>query len=804
MAGNERGFLAVILHAHLPYVRHPEYEEALEENWLYEAITETYVPLLLALDRLLADGIDFRLTFSITPTLAFMLSDPLLQSRYLRKLERQRELAEKEVARTKSDPALAPLACMYRRLFATVDDAFTGRYRRNLLGAFRRLQDLGKVELIASAATHGYLPLLAMNEAAVRTQIRLGVEHHRLTFGRQPNGFWLPECGYSPGLDRLLAEQGVRFTILESHGVTRAEERPRYGVHAPLYCPSGVAAFGRDPDSSRQVWSSAEGYPGDFDYREFYRDIGYELDAGYLGSCIHPDGIRIDTGLKYYRITGKTERKEPYVPERAEQKAEMHAAHFLTERLKQFERLAGMMDRKPLVVAPYDAELFGHWWFEGPRWLEHLIRKIAGQDTLRLITLTEYLARYPVNQVATPCLSSWGDKGFSDVWLNERNQWIYPHLHTAAEDLSRLVPAHGRQEGIIFRALNQAARELVLAQASDWAFMIHSGRMEPYAESRVRRHVTRFREICKQVEAGAIHQTWLAEIEAQDHIFPDLNVIQDFGAPSRFQAGAVLRHAARFPAPARPAPLHVVMLSLEEDGFGSEDSTNGFPFLAAALREFGVCVSIVALGGVPAKIAGEIPVYRIGLPDAKGSNGLRGAERVAALNRAAIEALRETGSPDILHTHGWQTALAIVYLKTQPERYPGLAALRAVLTLASARDQGLLPAQEWERLGLDSNLFSPEGLEFYGKVNLLKGGVLFADAVTAASPESAEKMRSMEFGYGMEGIFERRARAFQGIRHGTDSLSWRRCAREYLALYRELLGAGCCNAAKSDGPLELP
>jgi 1,4-alpha-glucan branching enzyme len=403
----EEGYLAIVLHAHLPFIRSPQNENPLEERWLHEAATEAYIPLLLVLEDLLEDGIDFRLTFSISPTLSAMLDDPLLQSRYSTALDRLVEFAEKEVARTKSDASLQPLARMYRTFFLRVRDAFVNRYGRNVLNGFRRLAALGKIDLMTTAATHAYLPLLSINESSVISQIHIGMEHHRRVFGSRPKGFWLPECGYYPGVDELLRAEGVWFTILETHGITRAANRPRYGVYAPLYTPSGVAAFGRDPESSRQVWSADEGYPGDYDYREFYRDIGHELDLEYVRPYILPDGVRVDTGIKYFRITGKGGRKEPYVPEWAEAKAERHAEHFLSERVQQIHRLASFMDRKPVVVAPYDAELFGHWWFEGPQWLNHLIRKIAtGRHGIRLITLPEYLEEFPDNQMAAPSIGS--------------------------------------------------------------------------------------------------------------------------------------------------------------------------------------------------------------------------------------------------------------------------------------------------------------------------------------------------------------------------------------------------------------
>jgi 1,4-alpha-glucan branching enzyme len=517
-------YLAFVLHAHLPFVRHPEYEGSLEEHWLFEAITDTYIPLLLVLENLVADRIDFRLTFSLTPTLASMLADPLLQSRYLRRLDLQIELAEKEVQRTHAQPGFNALARMYHQRFLQVRDVFLYRYNQNLLQAFTHLQELGNVEIVASAATHGYLPLLSVNPSAVRAQIRVGIDHHTQVFGRKPKGFWLPECGYYPGVDELLRERGIRYTILETHGITHADPRPTYGVYAPLYCPSGVAVFGRDPESSKQVWSSIEGYPGDFDYREFYRDIAYDLDFDYVKPYIHPTGIRTDSGIKYYRITGSGNHKEVYVPERAEKKAVIHAENFLFNRERQIDFLASVMDRKPIIVAPYDAELFGHWWFEGPRWLNHVIRKIAsGQGMIRLITLSEYLEEYPINQVSTPSISSWGDRGFSEVWLNRSNDWIYPQLHRAAELMENMTRNHPKAKGITRRALNQAARELLLAQASDWAFMLKSGIMTEYATGRTKTHLLQLDRLFQEIEGAGIDKAWLSLIESRDNIFPGID-----------------------------------------------------------------------------------------------------------------------------------------------------------------------------------------------------------------------------------------------------------------------------------------
>ena len=333
----------------------------------------------------------------------------------------------------------------------------------------------------------------------------------------------------------MLSEHGIQYTILETHGITRAETRPRYGVYTPICCPSAVAAFGRDPESSKQVWSSVDGYPGDYDYREFYRDIAYDLDLDYVKPYIHQDGIRMDTGFKYFRITGKNDHKEVYVPQWAERKAEIHAGNFMFNRQKQVEYLASVMDRKPVVVAPYDAELFGHWWFEGPRWLDYLIRKIHGeQETIRLITLSDYLEEYPVNQVVTPSASSWGYNGFHETWLNGKNDWIYPHLHQGARIMEALAKNHPRAKGLKLRALKQAARELLVAQASDWAFMMHAGAMAEYGTQRTKMHLWRLNQLKNQIERQAVDEPWLSSIESQNNIFPwiDCGAFCDHGRAS--------------------------------------------------------------------------------------------------------------------------------------------------------------------------------------------------------------------------------------------------------------------------------
>ena len=521
----EKGYLAFVLHAHLPFVRHPEYDEFMEEDWLFEAITETYIPLIDVYDALIDDGIDFRITMSITPPLCEMLSDPLLQERYLRHLGKLIDLANREVQRTRTDAAYHRSAVMYAERFARARHVFEERYGRNLLNAFRRFQDMGKLEILACPATHAFMPFLVTPEA-VHAQVAVAQANYVKHFGRPPRGMWLAECAYFPGLDVELRHQGIRYFFVDTHGVICGTPRPVYDVFAPVYCDSGVAAFARDIESSKQVWSSKEGYPGDHDYREFYRDLGYDGHYDYVQPYLHEDGVRRNLGIKYHKITGEVDlgQKQPYDPQVAWEKTAEHAGNFVFNRQLQINWLHDEMGKAPIVISPYDAELFGHWWFEGPDFLNFVLRKTAcDQDEIRLITPSEYLHENPVHQIVTPSYSTWGDKGYAEVWINGTNDWIYRHLHESERRMVRLANDHPDATGLLRRALNQAARELMLAQSSDWAFIMTTGTMVPYAEKRTRDHIHRFNGIFLQIVEERLEENWIADLEWKDSIFYEMD-----------------------------------------------------------------------------------------------------------------------------------------------------------------------------------------------------------------------------------------------------------------------------------------
>ncbi len=514
-------WLNFVLHAHLPFVRHPEHARFLEEEWLYEAITETYIPLLLEFEALERDGLPFRVTMSLTPPLCEMLADELLQQRYVNHINRLRELAEKECSRLKDDPRFCHLAAMYRNRFEICHRKFES-LGRNLLNGFRHFQRTGRLEIITCGATHGFLPNLRQSRRSIEAQLEVAVANYRKHFDVDPWGIWLGECGYYPGLDRQIKAAGLKYFFTDTHGILQGDPPSPKGCYAPIETPAGVFCFARDPESSKAVWSADEGYPGDFRYREFYRDIGFDLGMDYIKPYIHPMGLRTHTGIKYFRITGKDVEKQPYVESWARDAIEQHAENFLFNRDLQVDHLDRFLDTPANIVCPYDAELFGHWWYEGPQWLGAVMRKACTRPhKIELASPRDYLARHAAPK-SSPAFSSWGAGGYAEVWLNGTNDWIYPHLHHAG-DLMRETANLPEQGDLDRRARNQMARELLLVQSSDWAFIMKTGTMVEYATKRTKVHIHNILELERQIQSNRIDGGFLANLEATNNIFPEID-----------------------------------------------------------------------------------------------------------------------------------------------------------------------------------------------------------------------------------------------------------------------------------------
>lgn len=496
-----QGDLLLVLHAHLPFVKEPEHEDFLEEHWIFEALTECYLPLLDLFWRLEEDGVPYGIALSLSPTLIAMLDDPMLRSRYEHYLARRQALLARVREHYKQQHEYDGALGLYERRLESIRRRFIS-LKGDVVGAFAEIAKEGSLELLTCALAHPVLPLL--DEASQRAQIDASLRFFTERFGAPPAGFWLPECAYTPGLEKLLT--GIKYTFVDSHALTRAAPRAVYGPFAAAVTPDKMVLFARDMDTSKQIWSREEGYPGDPEYRDFYRDVGFDLPLEVIGDFLPPSSngpLRSPTGIKLHRITGRAqESKQAYQPARAMLRAEQHAAHFVQSRFQLAADLRNRLQRAPLFVAPFDAELFGHWWFEGPTFLEHLLRLLAKEGRLRALTPSKALQSQTPLQLLRPPASSWGEGGLFQVWTDPEN---ITHL-SRCQQLSQRV-----QRAPAGAARAQAAKELALAQSSDWPFMIHGKTNVFYARQRQREHLEAATRCLQMAEQGVIDEAFLQD-----------------------------------------------------------------------------------------------------------------------------------------------------------------------------------------------------------------------------------------------------------------------------------------------------
>lgn len=534
---------ALALHSHLPYVlHHGRWPHG--SDWLCEAALDTYLPLIEVLRGLEAEGVPAPLTIGVTPVLANQLASPAFVA------EMEAFFAQRLLA---CDEAPASLATTGEGHLLPVVDFWRERVGRlrglyhaiggDILAALRSLQDDGRLEIITSAATHGFLPLLARDES-IRLQLAVGRAEHRRLFGRASEGVWLPECAYRPrgawhpwptapragirrGIEEHLSDARFRYFFADSHMASAGRPLGIYGdpgdsavgmVHRSPYkayqvahprAAESVAALVRDPRSSMQVWSRFQGYPGDGSYLEFHK-------------------MRWPGGLKLWRVTGSDVDlggKEPYDPDTALRRARDHAEHFagLLGEIAESERER----RDGVIVAPFDTELFGHWWFEGPDWLGSVYRAVAREPRgIRPVTASRHLAEHPARQPVRFPSGSWGANGDFSMWLNDATVWTWERLWPLEETFWDVAPA-ALAEPAARPVLEQAARELLLAQASDWQFIISTGAASDYAERRFREHCDDAQSLLDALapEAGdrlAQAQSRAEELARRDQVFPDV------------------------------------------------------------------------------------------------------------------------------------------------------------------------------------------------------------------------------------------------------------------------------------------
>ncbi|HYO30058.1 MAG TPA: 1,4-alpha-glucan branching protein domain-containing protein [Thermomicrobiales bacterium] len=551
MTTSTTGAFTFVLHSHLPYARMAGMWPHGEE-WVHEAIAETYLPLLRAFDELSEEGVPWSLTLGITPILGEQLADPLIAANFRTYAAERAAWAAEDVERfdRSGDATMRDLARHAHHWYARSLTDFRDRSGSDLLAGFRRHQTAGNLDISTSAATHGYLPLLS-RDSSVHAQLRTGVRAYERRFGQQPTAIWLPECAYRPaqetpdgrrvGIERFLAEERLRVFFSETHTVeggrpvgkaageaigpyagqkryTLVPDAEVYGEGTTTYRPywvgdalGEVAVLARNNRTGLQVWSAAYGYPGDGAYREFHKK-----DTA--------------SGMRYWGVGGRDVGlgdKPLYNPAVAAERVLSHADHYVRLVEDLLSAYHGATGEPGVISAAYDTELFGHWWFEGVDWLKGVLRGLATSTTVELSTASRIIEQHPPDRLIALPESSWGSNGDHSTWLNDETAWLWPLIHADERRMETLVEANGDAVGDRERLLNQAARELLLLQSSDWPFLITTGQAKEYAIERFTEHHARFERLAGIVERGAPLEgddlAVLADLEERDNPFPAID-----------------------------------------------------------------------------------------------------------------------------------------------------------------------------------------------------------------------------------------------------------------------------------------
>lgn len=559
------GSFCLVLHGHLPYVlRHGVWPHG--EDWLYEAAAETYLPLLAVLDECERMQGNPRLTLGLTPILLEQLAHDHFKTgfdHYLRERLERAQADRKEFQRA-GEAHFAHLAELWTEFYHRTAAQFAD-IARDIPRAFALRQAHGSIEILTSAATHAYLPLL-YEDSCVRAQLRAGVCTSQRVLGFAPTGIWLPECAYRPpgrwqppipwgvprdrpGVEQLVADQGLTHFFVEhrlmeesrSEWVNNSgwqkvdwQEALKYpnrgwrSVHEPAWVssdggrPERTAAFARDPQICEQVWSGMIGYPADGLYLEFHKKHGERR------------------GLRYWKVTdhrANLDAKQPYRPEDIAGKIYEHARHFCASVKRRLSDYRARTGRPGVVVACFDAELFGHWWFEGPRFLRDVILTLNAEPEVEVCTTAEYLERHPPDKAVALPEGSWADGGDHRVWVNDKVNWMWEVEYRCEALFGKLTyNLAWRQRPPVREMLEKAGRELLLLQASDWPFVIARGQAVDYGIKRFIQHVGRFECLADIAERLADDSGYLgklsdteqfevADADIHDVVFPaiDLN-----------------------------------------------------------------------------------------------------------------------------------------------------------------------------------------------------------------------------------------------------------------------------------------
>ncbi|MDR2942932.1 MAG: DUF1957 domain-containing protein [Treponema sp.] len=519
--------ISFVLEAHVPFVREHRKDDDLsqdgEEGRFFEYVSETLLPLLGVLDRLESDHVPFCIGLAVSPILMFLLGDEHLQNKYLHYTDKQIEFGKQEIERTAGNAEMNRLAHAYYDALLERRIAYTERYEKNILKAFDFYRRKGKVEILASSATNAFLPFIAHNAETLQAQMEIPAGGYRRYFGNSPQGFWLTALGWTSAIEPYLRAYNFLYTIVDSHGLLYGNPPPEKGSFLPVKTHNGTFVLARDFYAVREI----EKISNDELYLDNTRDVGYELPPSAVSLFLSAEGERHKTGYRYWAraYNGKNGSDTVYNPQAVSGRITEHARAFLENTIARLEFASKHMEETPVSLYANNAGIFGGLWREGPQFIESLFRMGAGYRELKFVTPSDYIFSQKLNslQVVAPEFSSCGVNGYAETWLDTSNDWIYRHLTRSMERMTELAERFPDDTGLKERALNQAAREILLAQSSDWACLLHRQESTEFARNNAENALRNFTTIYEALGSNYISTEWLTTLERRHNIFPNIN-----------------------------------------------------------------------------------------------------------------------------------------------------------------------------------------------------------------------------------------------------------------------------------------
>lgn len=514
---------ALHLLLHQGYFRDINNSESDKNQLLFYAISQTYLPLLNMFANLESDGINFKLGLTITPSLCTLLTDPVVQQSYIEWLDKLILLGEAEIKKHEGNPETQELAKEYLRTCKRNKRDFVETFNQDILSKFAYYAHKGNIELFASAATNCFLPHYIDLKEAIHAQVEAGLIAHKSFFNLAPEGFWLPNLGYTPGLEQILRSYGLNYAIIETHGLLFSTPPSKNGIFSPVRSENSFAFFGRDPYAEKEIMGD-EGYIHNEIYRNEENDIGFESDIEELTAILAQNKERVSTGYKYFSKASENIEKKQYDIEKARQQADKDAQDFLAKKIDLLHKAAELSEEDEVsLVATFDASLFGEKWFEGIDWLERFFRHASKQEEINIENCSDLAKNQFTLQVVQPYHSAASGFGYGEDLVDSSNEWMVRYVHKSTERMIDLAQRFTDDTGLKARALNLAAKEILLAQASDWPSMLHNKNYPDFAREAFSQNVSSFATVFESLGSNNTSTEWLTNTERAHQIFPWIN-----------------------------------------------------------------------------------------------------------------------------------------------------------------------------------------------------------------------------------------------------------------------------------------